>query len=112
MRPVSKAAHRRAGRGRSLQDNEAEPIRGLSRRVIVLPSPDKRIFQEAVFILRDDYLRAEGISRRALLQQARACAEDYLARCIPAPKLSPGMICMLAVAAAQAAAILILIFWR
>lgn len=70
--------------------HKAEPIRGLSRRVIVVPSPDKSIFQEAVFILRDDYLSGEGISRRALLQQARACAQDYLARCIPAgDKLHP-----------------------
>ena len=61
-----------------------EPMRGVSHRVIVVPSPDRRIFQEAVFILRDDYLGAEGISRRALLRQARACAEDYLARCFPA----------------------------
>lgn len=62
----------------------AEPVRGLSRRIIVVPSPDKSIFQEAVFILRDDYLSCQGISRRALLLQARACAEEYLARCFPA----------------------------
>ena len=68
--------------GKSTQ--RSDPIRGLSRRIIVVPSPDKRIFQEAFFILRDDYLSGEGISRRALLLQARACAEDYLARCFPA----------------------------
>jgi len=62
----------------------AEPIKGLSRRIIVVESPDKSIFQQAVFVLQDNYLSAEGISRRALLQQARACAEEYLARCVPA----------------------------
>ena len=112
MRPMLKAALRLKRRSPGTMDDAAEPIRGLSRRVIVLPSPDKRIFQEAVFILRDDYLRTEGISRRALLQQADACAQGYLARCIPARRLSAGMLWMLALAAVEAAAILILILWR
>ncbi len=77
--------------GKSTQ--RAEPIRGLSRRIIVVPSPDKSIFQEAVFILRDDYLSGEGISRRALLLQARACAQDYLARCIPAKGTIHPLLC-------------------
>ena len=71
-----------------------EPVKGLSRRVIVVPSPDESIFQEAVFILRDDYLSAEGLSRRALLLQARACAEDYLARCIPAGRKASPLKCI------------------
>ena len=51
----------------------APAVRGNMRRVIVL-NPGGEIFQEAVFVLRDDYLPS-GISRQELLRQAKIAAE-------------------------------------
>ena len=51
----------------------SQTVRGNMRRVIVL-KPGGEIFQEAVFVLRDDYLPS-GISRQELLRQAKAAAE-------------------------------------
>ena len=51
----------------------SQTVRGNMRRVIVL-EPGGEIFQEAVFVLRDDYLPS-GISRQELLRQAKIAAE-------------------------------------
>lgn len=57
-------------------------VRGNMRRVLVLKPPGA-IFQEAVFILRDDYFQTPGLSRRDLMLQARAAAEQYLGETFP-----------------------------
>ena len=48
-----------------------EPLRGTARRVIVVPSPDPRVFEQAVFIVSDDYLHTPGKSPTELLRRAR-----------------------------------------
>ena len=45
-------------------------VKGISRQVIVVPSPDKKLFDQAIFILKDDAV-SEGISDDALLAQAQ-----------------------------------------
>lgn len=45
-------------------------VKGVSRQVIVVPSPDKKLFDQAIFILKDDAV-SEGVSDDALLRQAR-----------------------------------------
>ena len=49
-------------------------IKGINRQVIVVKSPDPRLFEEAIFLLREDAL--EGIVRKYLnqLQQRAAVA--------------------------------------
>ena len=44
-------------------------VKGISRRVIVVDSPDPQIFEQAIFILRTDggaknYARCQGLPRR------------------------------------------------
>lgn len=82
---VSARRRRRAERRRV---TEGAVLKGCMRNVIVV-HPRSDIFQEAVFILRDDYLRAPGISREELLRQAREAAEDYTLTVAP-KKLRPG----------------------
>lgn len=56
---------------------EAEPmVKGMNRRVIVVKSPDPRIFEEAIFILKEDYIK--GSSPERLLEEARRAAGEYL----------------------------------
>lgn len=53
-------------------------VRGNMHRVLVLRPPGD-MFQEAVFVLKDDYFKTPGVSQQELLRQARTAAEDYTA---------------------------------
>lgn len=52
-------------------------VRGITRQVIVLKSPDTRLFEEALFLLREDALEKHGITERELLEEARRIARSY-----------------------------------
>ena len=43
-------------------------VKGVSRQVIVVKSPDEKLFEQAIFILRAD---AEGVSDDMLLKEAQ-----------------------------------------
>ena len=43
-------------------------VKGISRRVIVVESPDPRVFDQAIFILRNDILSEDGVSSRQLVE--------------------------------------------
>ena len=42
-------------------------VKGMARRVVVVKSPDKRVFEEAIFILKDDALRDSGVTAEDIL---------------------------------------------
>ena len=42
-------------------------VKGISRQVIVVHSPDPKLFEQAIFILKED---AQGITDEALLKEA------------------------------------------
>ena len=42
-------------------------VKGLSRKIIVVKSPDPKIFEQAIFILRDD---ARDVTEEMLLKEA------------------------------------------
>ncbi len=44
-------------------------VKGVSRQVLVVQSPGENLFDQAIFILRDD---AEEISEEKLLQEAKS----------------------------------------
>ncbi len=45
-------------------------VKGVSRQVIVVASPDKKLFEQAIFILKEDAPQ-HGISDAMLLQEAK-----------------------------------------
>ena len=58
-------------------------VKGVSRQVIVVRSPDPKLFEQAIFILRTD---AESVSEEALLKEARQVANTAVpAKGLPAP---------------------------
>ena len=59
-------------------------VKGISRQVIVVQSPDRKLFEEAIFILRDDM--GEGVTEAELLKEAN-CALRSPQR--PRPWLGP-----------------------
>ena len=45
-------------------------VKGISRQVIVIHSPDPKLFEEAIFILKDDAVRAGGVTEDLLMREA------------------------------------------
>lgn len=72
-------------------------VKGVAKRVIVVKSPDPRVFEEAIFIVREDYMKTAGVSRTQLLSEARQAADSYVGRLKPkkAPKNHTGLIIIL-----------------
>ena len=58
-------------------------VKGISRRVVVVASPDPDLFEQAIFISRND--SAEGVSSQQLVDQAVRIAKSY-ARTHAAPR--------------------------
>lgn len=51
-------------------------VKGISRRVVVVDSPDPRFFEQAIFIVRND-AAGEGVSSRELVEEAKRIARNY-----------------------------------
>lgn len=82
----------------------ADVIKGTAHRIIVVKSPDTRLFTEAVFVVRDDVFR-EGVSEKELMRQAGEAAKAFTAAAIPAAKRKIPYLLLLPMAALLAAAI-------
>lgn len=50
-------------------------VKGMTRRVVVVKSPNKKLFEEAVFFLSDDADR--GVSSDQIVAEAQAIANDF-----------------------------------
>ena len=51
-------------------------VKGISRQVIVVHSPDQKLFDQAIFILKDSAVGREGVTDEALLREARKILAD------------------------------------
>jgi hypothetical protein len=51
-------------------------VKGISRRVVVVNSPDQRFFEQAIFIVRND-AAGEGVTARELVEEAKRVAKSY-----------------------------------
>ena len=56
-------------------------VKGMARRVVVVKSPDKRVFEEAIFILKDGALRESGVTAEDILGEACRVARGYMCTC-------------------------------
>ena len=45
-------------------------VKGISRQVIVVHSPDQNLFDQAIFILKDEAFRKQGVTDEMLLKEA------------------------------------------
>lgn len=50
-------------------------VKGISRQVILVHSPDPKLFEQAIFILKEDAVK-EGISDEALLREAKMAVRE------------------------------------
>ena len=46
-------------------------VKGISKQVIVVNSPDPELFEQAIFILNESALGREGVTEERLLQEAK-----------------------------------------
>jgi len=53
-------------------------VKGRSKRVVVIRPQGKKLFEEAIFILRDDAARNGGYSAEDVVREAESVAEQYL----------------------------------
>lgn len=53
-------------------------VKGITRQVILVKSPDPRLFEEAIFIVKEEALAREGVSAERVLKEARQAADGYL----------------------------------
>lgn len=53
-------------------------VKGTSRRVVVVDSPDPKLFEQAIFIVKNDAFSQEGVTSQQILGEAcriaRGCA--------------------------------------
>lgn len=52
-------------------------VKGISKRIILIKSPDKRVFDEAIFIVKDDAVTS-GITQADILHEAQEVACRYI----------------------------------
>ena len=77
---------KKPGRLQWMQESGGEAsqvVKGTNRRIVVVRSPDERVFEQAIFIIRDDYLRKEKNSVDKLLEEASRTANDYIRKTAP-----------------------------
>lgn len=55
-------------------------VKGVNRQVIVVKAPDQVMFDQAIFILREDALEKNGIGERELLEEAQKITDSYIHR--------------------------------
>lgn len=53
-------------------------VKGITRQVILVKSPDPRLFEEAIFIVKEEALAREGVTADKVLREARQAANGYL----------------------------------
>ena len=78
---------RRLNYTQKTDDREAfNVVKGVAKRVIVVKSPDPKVFEEAIFIVREDYGKDAGVSRAQLLGEAQRAAGLYMGSLRKRPK--------------------------
>lgn len=53
-------------------------VKGINRQVIVVKSPDPKLFDQAIFLLREDAFSSSGTTPEQVIRQARQAADGYL----------------------------------
>jgi hypothetical protein len=52
-------------------------VKGLTKRVIVIKSPDKKLFEEAIFIVRESAVSG-GVTGEDIIREAQETADKYV----------------------------------
>lgn len=72
-------------------------VKGITRRVVIIKSPDPDIFDEAIFLVKEDAF-SKGVTQNDVLRQAKNVANDYVRNTItkkPKKKIHPAFFSLL-----------------
>ena len=53
-------------------------VKGIAKRVVVIKSPDPKVFEQALFIVREDVKYPDGVSGEEIICQAQRVADRYI----------------------------------
>ena len=67
-------------------------VKGISRQVIVVHSPDPKLFEQAIFILKEEAVE-KGITEDALLKEAQSLIRPGQGRKRKRPYYGPAWAC-------------------
>ncbi len=88
-------------------------VKGTSKRIVVVKSPDPKVFEEAIFIVKEDFLGRQGHPKA--LKEAQEVANAYIRSAVSTPRRSllsriPPLT-WAAVGAALSALVMIAFYW-
>ena len=66
-------------------------VKGITRQVILVKSPDPKLFEEAIFIVREEAMAREGVTADRVLKEARRAADGYLKQSRLPGRLAEGL---------------------
>lgn len=64
-------------------------VKGISRQVVVVRSLDTKLFEQAIFLIRDGALPRQGVTEEDILKEANAAADTYLREKLDKPAVIP-----------------------
>lgn len=53
-------------------------VKGVSRQVIVVRQPDTKLFEQAIFLVREEALGRDGVTDQQILAEACQVADQYV----------------------------------
>ena len=61
-------------------------VKGTSKRVVVVKSPDSRVFEQAIFIVREDFSGKRAGGGGDILREAQDVADHYIRNTVLEPR--------------------------
>ena len=52
-------------------------VKGVSRQVVVVRQPDTKLFEQAIFLVREEALGRDGVTDQQILKEACQVADQY-----------------------------------
>lgn len=53
-------------------------VKGVNKRVVVVRSPDRRFFEEAIFIVKEGVMGVPGVTAQQVVEEARRVADGFV----------------------------------
>lgn len=61
-------------------------VKGISKHIVIVKNPDRKNFEQAIFVVKGDIFRKSGKTEREIMATARAAAVDYIKNVVRKPK--------------------------
>lgn len=82
-------------------------VKGLSRRVVMVRFPEAGVFEQAIFVVRDDAAARKGVSAERVIQEACDAAQGFIRPSVKRGRHWPPLVYALSGAAGVGAAWLV-----